>query len=234
MNERHDPIDDVRLLPGIDREKLASSWADSEAKKAIFEEITAMPVETAQSRRGSRVPKRRLIPAVAIVIIMLGGVGAYAAGTYLGEAVPNSPWITTEEAAERVPEFADDIPIPEGRDFRGRSHLYLEMGEMGPGRVQVASVPERMADDAVCMWLDEWLIAHDAGDSRQAATALEVIEESPDWPHWTVNNAETIPTRIRELGEAARTGDTHAVSHELGLNCAPYTTAEAPISPTQD
>lgn len=229
MNERHDPIDDVRELAGIDREQLASSWADSEAKKAIFEEITAMPVQTAPDPRPSRTPKRRLIPAIALGLMMLGG-GAYAVGTYVGEDIPDSPWITTEEAAERVPEFAGDIPIPEGRDFTPRAQRYLEMR---PGRVQVAGIPERMADDAVCMWLDEWLIAHKAGDSQRAAAALDVVEDAPDWPHWTINNAETIPAHIRELAQAARAGDTEAVSRELGLNCASYTTGVPAISPTQ-
>lgn len=49
MNDRHDAIADVRQLAVIDREQLASSWADSEAKMAIFQEITATPVELADS-----------------------------------------------------------------------------------------------------------------------------------------------------------------------------------------
>jgi hypothetical protein len=226
MSDRHETDDALRRLEPIDRDELLSSWSASQAKQALFQEITSMPVGTPSPAR-TRIPRKRLVPAVALAVMLLSAVGAYAGGTYVGEDIPGSPWITAEEAAERILELADEveIPVPEGRDLSGGAQRYHNM----QGRVQVDGLPENLAIDAVCMWLDEWRTATRAGDAGRAAASLDVVDGAPSWPYWTINNAVGWSNRIEQLADAARDGDVEAVTRELGLNCASHTTSVEPV-----
>lgn len=71
MRDHHDPVDAIRRLAPIDRDRLAASWSDSDAKTALFQEITAMPVETDTLTRPPaprRIPRRTLALAASLAV----------------------------------------------------------------------------------------------------------------------------------------------------------------------
>lgn len=71
MRDRHDPLEAVRSLASVDRHRLAESWSHSEAKKALFKEIT-MRQANAPTKAGSRVPLSRRAVVLAATVATLG------------------------------------------------------------------------------------------------------------------------------------------------------------------
>lgn len=171
--------------------------------------------------RPTKAGRPRLVILSVLMLVVFGGVGAYALGGYLGEGVPGSRWISTEEASRRIPEFAADIPIPPGRDFTWRAENYPQLPS---GVIQEAGVVETLAHDAACMWADEWLRARAGGDVDRESRAHAMILAARDWPHWTVINAEFFDDKLIGLAAAMDNGSTDLVENELQLNCADYTT----------
>lgn len=77
MRDRNDPMGQVRRLTPVDRDKLAASWSNSEAKQVVFEEITAMPIDTDTNSPTPRtgVPRRTVVVAATVATMGLATVG---------------------------------------------------------------------------------------------------------------------------------------------------------------
>jgi hypothetical protein len=177
--------------------------------------------DNGNNHRQTRMGRPRLVVLTVLILVVLGGVGAYALGGYLGEGIPEEPWIATEEASTRVPELGADIPIPPGRDFKWRGENYGNL----PGVIQEAGVVETLAYDAVCMWADEWLRAREDGDVDRESRAHAMILTARDWPYWTVINAEYFDDYLTGLADSMDSGSSELVEDELELTCPDYTTA---------
>jgi hypothetical protein len=80
MSDQFDPVDCVRRLDPVDGEQLATEWSISDAKTALFQEITTMPVETPSKTRTVQRPAARrravLVAALAIagLVVAVPGV----------------------------------------------------------------------------------------------------------------------------------------------------------------
>lgn len=127
MRDHHEQIDDIRRLDPIDGERLAASWADSEAKRALFEEIaaeqvlTVTPVRPAQPRAIRRViALAASLVVVALVLVLVSGVLPRTSTPAFGfRQLPNGTIVVSDTADLRDPsaleaklrEFGVDVNV---------------------------------------------------------------------------------------------------------------------------
>lgn len=75
MSQRHDTGDELRRLDPLDGRRLADFWSDSEAKQALFQEITTVPTTDTEPKRTSGLSRRAFVLAATIAILSLAAVG---------------------------------------------------------------------------------------------------------------------------------------------------------------
>jgi hypothetical protein len=104
---RPDPIDELKRLDPIDGDRLAASWDGSDAKQALFQEITTMPLDALPAAPSSprtappSPPRRRRTLALA------GGLAAVAVGLAV------APGLLSDggDAAYAVRELPDGVLV---------------------------------------------------------------------------------------------------------------------------
>ena len=103
MRHHSDPIDDLTRIDPIDSDELASSWSKSDAKQALFQEITTMPIDTlppateparttrARPQRASRHVLTLAAGAafVAVVLVLVQGVFSNGSRAFAVKELPN-------------------------------------------------------------------------------------------------------------------------------------------------
>lgn len=114
MRSNHNKINDIARLDPIDGKLLAESWSRSEAKKALFQELTEAPMVVAAARDGdvlaTRPPQHTLrLGAIARRTVAIGVAAAVVLGiTTLGTSGPG-PGHDKAWGAELV-RFAEGSP----------------------------------------------------------------------------------------------------------------------------
>jgi hypothetical protein len=124
-----------------------------------------------------------------------------------------------------------NVPLPAGRDwpdvgalqpatyrgpYEGEPPGEFDYWESGPGAAR--SVAEFVA---VCVWFDEWLIAHDAGDTERQSAVSQGIAEIPTWPSWSSEWWDTSVTDLLQTSiDGIAAGDPEAVRSFSTLNCS--------------
>ena len=130
---RRNPIDDLARIDPIDGDRLAASWSNSEAKQALLEEITTMPVDTFQPATEptratgpgpQRAPRRRLrlaagVAIAAVALVLVQGVLTNGNRAFAVRQLPNgvievdaSPQFRDGDAlAAELREFGIDVEI---------------------------------------------------------------------------------------------------------------------------
>ncbi len=131
MSEPHDPIDDLRRIDPVDGERIAATWADSDAKTALFQEITTMPVDTVTPLR-TPVPPRRPRYRFAIAAGLVVAAAAIAIGG--GTVFNGSPAYAIRQLDNGV------IEIDWFADHRDGSELAAELRQFGI-EVDIVAVP---------------------------------------------------------------------------------------------
>lgn len=133
MRRRSDPIDELASIDPIDGDQLTASWSNSDAKQALLEEITTMPVDTllppsepipATHPVRQRAPRRVLglaagAAAAAVVLVLVQGVLSDSNRAFAIRPLPNgvieieaSPQFRDGEAlAAELREFGIDVKI---------------------------------------------------------------------------------------------------------------------------
>jgi hypothetical protein len=97
MSDQRDPVDRVRRLDPIEGARVAAEWSTSDAKSALFQEITAMPAESrphssttfrrSTPRHGALVAATLAVAALAIAVI--GGLPQTASSAYAVRQLPD-------------------------------------------------------------------------------------------------------------------------------------------------
>jgi hypothetical protein len=89
-------------------------------------------------------------------------------------AAPRTDWegatYPAAQARRVASERAGGIPLPAGGTLHG------VRWELGEGIVAESEIDGVLAYNAACQWLRAWR------DGRDAATALEVLKQAPEWP----------------------------------------------------
>ena len=104
------PTDDfVRRAVGVDDEAVASTWSASEAKKALFQEITAMPTEAPDCQ-----PTRQRFTVRRLALV--AAVGVMTVGTAVMAVAERGPFDDpVQEACE--PDAGENYPRQECADY---------------------------------------------------------------------------------------------------------------------
>lgn len=229
---RHNIDKAIAGLEPIDRDRLLSTWSDSEAKRALFQEITTMPAKSpAPSSRIAlgRAPKRRLVTiAVAVGATVLTGTLAIAAGGFNTENTPGAPEETMGQFVETVEPYRDAFEFAPHRSFDEAVAAIDAASDDDQTSMAVEGMTDMVGFAALCSWLDYWRTATIDGDENAAATAIQSVEAAREWP-WALVNTTFVGDRYMA---AMRAGDVTYVTWELGLNCLPAMTEVPAIPPT--
>jgi hypothetical protein len=126
MSDRRDPIDGVRRLDPIDGALVAAEWSSSDAKSALYQEITALPAQTFPSigttprrtppRRAALVAATLVVAALAIAgigVLPEAGTAAYAV-RHLPDGVLEVSWdgeLDGEVLAATLREYHVDVHV---------------------------------------------------------------------------------------------------------------------------
>lgn len=147
MSDRHDPVEDLSEIDPIDGQRLVASWDDSPAKQALFEEITAMPVDTdtSSSTLKTRVPRRTLVVAATVASMGLATVGwAVVSSDDVAEAT-SVGCHTPDDAVEVVDAISGD-PVADcaslWADQYGQEAPDLVAYDNGSGGIEVVPAAE--------------------------------------------------------------------------------------------
>ncbi len=217
MARRHDPIDDLRGHDPIDGDRLAASWDGSDAKQALFQEITTMDVDTLPPAlaREPAPPRRRRSLAFA------GGLAAVA----IGLAVVPGLLPDTGGAAYAVRELPDGVLVVDtsrGSMDVGDGHsLAAELREHGIDVEISTRVASPSAVGDIEVFGPPWEDGPPAGISWGADGSPDVFTMRIDPEHFT--DAITIVLNVAaEAGEAyTLTTSPFEPGEELdGLHCA--------------
>jgi hypothetical protein len=136
MARRPDPIDEIRRLDPVDGARLAASWDGSDAKQALFQEITTMPVDTdvpdarptaTAPTASTSVPAR---PRRRVAVALAGGIAAAAALAIVPGLLPDSG--SAAYALRELPDGVLEIDTTRGSMDVGDGHsLAAELSEFG-------------------------------------------------------------------------------------------------------
>lgn len=104
------PVDDfVRRAVGVDDQAVASTWSASEAKKALLQEITAMPTEAPDYQ-----PTRQRFTFRRLAVV--GAVGVMTLGTGVMAVAERGPFDDpVQDACE--PDVGENYPTQECADY---------------------------------------------------------------------------------------------------------------------
>lgn len=228
MTHPTDPADTIRKLDPVDGVRLATEWSNSDAKQALFLEVTAMPIDTlmpAKPAQPAPVERRRFRLAT--------GLAAVAAGLFIAQSVFFSP--TAAFAVKPLPNGVIEVTV--SSEFRDGSALAAELREFGidvdvtslaasPSMVGTASVfgpggylPEGLTVDFDgAQGVQNWTIdpttfserltieMYVAADNEPYAVAAEVFEPG-----------EVLGGLHCALGEPVRADDLLPYLSDLGL-----------------
>lgn len=108
MRNYSDEIEDIRPLDPIDATRLADSWAGSDAKRFLFQQITATKSTKALAteRRKRRLPSRLVFPAVAVTAAIVAAMLFLPTpGTHQGASAAAAEVLhATARVAEKQPQ----------------------------------------------------------------------------------------------------------------------------------
>jgi hypothetical protein len=186
--------------------------------------IAAAPAP-GSTRSGSRGRSRRLILLLALLAIAIpvAAVGVDDLSAFIDR------WATGPEFQTEIDVAKAEVPLPEGRDWPDVASLdpaNWEGGaapfgvehqtyETGPGAA--LSIVESVA---ACVWFDEWLLAHDAGDEARAAAAADGIAQIPTWRSWDSEWWDSSYTDLlQQVIDGVAAGDPEQVRGFTDLNC---------------
>jgi hypothetical protein len=123
-----------------------------------------------------------MLAAGAVAGTLLGAVAGSAAPPSGDDAAraaalasaPRAGWggatHPVAQARHVASELAGGIPLPAGGTLNG------VRWELGSGRLAESDIEGVISYNAACQWLRAWR------DGRDAATALAVLEQAPEWP----------------------------------------------------
>jgi hypothetical protein len=123
-----------------------------------------------------------ILAAGAVAGALLGAVAGGAAPSSGDDAssaaalasAPRTDWdgatYPVAQARRVASERAGGIPLPAGGTFNG------VRWELGEGFVAESEIDGVLSYNAACQWLRAWR------DGRNAATALAVLKQAPEWP----------------------------------------------------
>lgn len=131
------PIDDLARIDPVDGDRLAASWSNSDAKQALLQEITTMPVETLQpvaASTGATGPSLRRAPRGGLRLAT--AVAVVAAALIIAQGV-----LTDGNRAFAVRQLPNGlIEIDALPQFRDGAALAAELREFGID-VEITTVP---------------------------------------------------------------------------------------------
>ncbi|HEX2028562.1 MAG TPA: hypothetical protein VHF25_11270 [Nitriliruptorales bacterium] len=245
MRDHHDPVDAIRRLAPMDRDRLAASWSDSDAKLALFQEITAMPIDAkavTHPPAPARVPQRRRILALAAGIAVVAATLAVAPGLVFDKG---SRAFAIRELPNGVLEVEMSSGMRDGHALAAELREYgvesdIELVAASPsmvGQVTVFNqtggeyIPEGMtlpADGS-----DVWVMTIDPAVFRERLT-IEIAVQPDQGQPYTMAAEVFTPGEVLgglhcALGEPVRAADVASYVTELGL-----TPIWEVVSPTDD
>jgi hypothetical protein len=143
-----------------------------------------------------------MLTAAAVAGTLIGAVAGTAAtnsGDGAGSAAaltsaPGTDWDGTSypvaQARSVAKERAAGIPVPAGGTFSG------VRWELGEGVVAESEIDGVISYNAACQWLRAWR------DGRDAATALAVLEQIPEWPAFRGTDSGRFVATVAEEANA--------------------------------
>lgn len=215
MRHHDDPADDIRHLDPIDGERLAATWSDGDAKKALFQEIITMPVDPATSTRlPAPVPARTLRRRVAFAVGLAVAVAALV--VIQGTLFKGAPAYAVRPLPNGV------IEISFATDLRDGNAIAAELREYGVD-VAITTVPG--SPSAVG---ELTAIAPGGGDYIPEGLSYAGPDGTPGVFTWLID-PEVFHERITlQITVAARAGEPYVIAEEVfepgevlgGLQCA--------------
>ncbi len=155
-----------------------------------------------------------------------GRFGATPADDGRGGAVSlddDSEWLTSEgeDYSQVIASYYPTwMPLPAGvsvEEFKADAvSRYSELG----GESQSALFESSFEFDGRCMWVAEWLSAHDASDVPRAAEAASVIRESITWPATTAVAGGGVVEHLTSLADAADSANPAPLEYLLSVDCS--------------
>lgn len=232
MRDHRDTLDAVRRLAPFDGDRLAASWSDSDAKSALFQEITVRTsaAETAPSRATStRAPRRRGVLAAAGIVVV-----ALALAVVPALVSDNStPAFAIRELPNGVLEVEMYSRMRDGHALTSELREYgiesdVELIAASPsivGQVEVFNetggeyVPEGMV--VPLDGSDVWIMTIDPAAFRERLTIRIAVEPDEGQPYGTAAEVfapgEVLGGLHCALGEPVRAADVATYVTDLGL-----------------
>lgn len=198
----------------------------SEQRSTLDERLAAalQGIPARRARSGFRRPKLLLLFALLALTVPFAAAGVDDLAQFVAQ------YVTGPEFDDEINAELGNVPLPDGREwpdigalrpseirgpYEGEPPGESDYWQTGPGAAR--SVVEFVA---VCVWFDEWLVAHDAGNAERQAAVAQGVAEIPAWPSWTSGWWDKSVTDLLQKSiDGISAGNPEPVRSFSALNC---------------
>ncbi len=198
----------------------------------------ALLVSDARRKAQSASLRRKVTAGVAGSAVLVGGLIASPAAadairqflvqtvwTFEGtEVIPDSEVIDTSQSdlgayIEWV--YPEWLPLAPGQTKAGIIEQVRLTHATSSALTQEVSVRRSLETAVYVGWIDEWIAAHQAGDTTRQAAAVAVLKDAPSWPAIVATDGGGVSYIMAGLAAEIASGNAEAAQELAQMESAP-------------
>lgn len=118
-----------------------------------------------------------------------------------------APIVAPSDQESLIDDIARYIPLPEGGNFDNLK-----------GNAEFSQTAEGLAGSMAFVAVCQWAVYWQDGNPEQRAEAVEVLQQAPSWPQFKPTAGQSLLDFLRQLADAAASGDSATVAQFTTAN----------------